>query len=86
MSQEMKNRNIFLLTDNEGNDHLVKRDLAIETSTIPHDSPVPNTFGFIFLDSFALPQDSEFATFVDIMSGERFRASVNKLCLYASVE
>lgn len=89
MSKEINDGRIFLLKDDEGNDHLVKRVLGVTASTVPaapNNIPETGPFGFIFWDSFSKPQSSEFATFVDIMSGERFRASENELCLYASTE
>lgn len=86
MNDKVSDERIFRLKDNEGNDHLVKRDQSIEPSIVPPDLPENNMFGFIFLDSFSAAQDREFATFIDIMSGERFRTSTNRVRLYASAE
>lgn len=86
MNEQTKNEDIFILVDSNGCDHLVKRDEDVASSTIPFNIPMENQFGFILLDSLNIPMNTEIATFVDIMSGERFRVSTKRIRPYSSVE
>lgn len=84
MDKQEKDESIFVLVDDDGNDHLVKRDVNVSSSIIPPNLPPENLFGFILLDSLNIPQNTEIATFIDIMNGKRFRVSTRRLRPYAS--
>lgn len=55
MDKQEKDERIFVLVDNDGNDHLVKRDMNISPSIVPPNLPPENSLGFILLDSLNIP-------------------------------